>query len=81
MLSLSYVRFSFSDTEFVDANVKFNTKTVVDGHTAGGLAGAAVGGIVVGLIMGLATVSSLFQFPVLGVQVPRLIGTTPAAVL
>jgi len=72
---------SFSDTEFVDANVKFETKTVVDGHTAGGFASAAVGGIVVGLVLGLVTVSSLFQFPVLGVQVPRLIGTTPAAVL
>ena len=39
---------SFSDKEFIADNVKFETKTVIDGHSAGGLAGAAVGGLVVG---------------------------------
>ena len=72
---------SFSDKEFIADNVEFKTKTVIDGHTASGLAGAAVGGLVVGVLLGLVTVSSLFQFPIFGIQVPRIIAKQPGEVL
>ena len=69
--------FSFSDKEYLADNVKFEVKTVIDGHTASGMAGAAIMGIVVGVLLGLVTVSSLFQISIMGVQVPRIPGTGP----
>lgn len=63
---------SFNDKEFIDYNVKYEVKTVIDGHDSGSLAGVAIGGIVVGAILGLAIISSLFQIPIAGITVPRL---------
>ena len=63
---------SFSDKDFIDYNVKYETKTVIDGHDSGALAGSAIAGVVVGLLAGLAAISSLFQIPIAGYTVPRV---------
>jgi len=62
---------SMSTKEYVDYNIVYETKTVVDGHTSGAFAALTMSSIVIGIIIGLASVSSLFQITILGIQVPR----------
>ena len=62
---------SLVDQELISYNVKYEQKTVIDGHSDAAFAGAAVGSIIAGTAIGLVAVSSLFQISILGIQVPR----------
>ena len=52
---------SFSDKEFLDYNVKYETKTVIDGHDSAALAGSAIAGVVVGLLAGNYKFRAIYQ--------------------
>ena len=65
------VPMSMSNKEYIDYNIVYETKTVIDGHTSGAFAALTISSIIIGIVIGLASVSSLFQITILGIQVPR----------
>ena len=52
---------SLIDQELLDYNIKYEHKTVIDGHSDGAFAGVAIGSIIAGAIIGLASISLKVQ--------------------
>ena len=62
---------SLSGKEYIDYNVVYQEKTVVDGRTSGSFAAVTISSIIVGILLGLVSVSAVFQIPIMGITVPR----------